>query len=756
MKRWSVVRSLRRKQGSSAAPSRPAEPVFVSNAVLLADELPGVKSVVAKDNKLFASVDKTISPADMSLVFKGKEYPFDKLEQSAVRRVDFHEELNIGLLLDPQVDETALSMIGANVNTSGDWCYLGTPTLQVGFPGVGGPYRVLLPQKMELRNISAPVHLRGKVANHRAHASLTLTITDLDTGNVHKETVRFEAAYAGGLNAEHYQNIDVLLSPKSRNVAVQLGIEYRGFAADTDEHQPFLFLAGFHLLEGNPEDELPMEVSTGKGTWYVARAREAITGLWHCVLRVRDRYSAVLTGPADAAQAFFDETWYAQRHPEVDTGEIDYFTHYLLRGWTENRRPNAEFSVREYLLRNPDVEAEGYEPLIHYAAVGKANSCSLGTFEEKLLRIWERSGEEIPSISPFTILKRAQDLMVPMELLDTRKLAVFVVPEHDSMSGGIYSMFSIAGHIRRTRRVHGFDVILMTRPNPDKITYIRNSSFSNRETVFRIEQLQLFSEVSELHLYVPEYASVTFVRDLPYDTLRYITRRDKVHINILNQNTRLMPEPEKFRDLRRIADTIGQSVSHHAYFGQEFADYYDLPTLLLPAYTDLSEYPPATFEEKENLILYSDDQAPYREAVLNRLSALPEYRLLKVQGMTFDRYMEYATRCRFSVSFGEGFDGYVAQPIYQGGIGFALYTDEFFPDPEFKKFENFFETEDEMITQIVPTIRRLESDKYRYEKLNLGLRAKWDELYNYDDYVRRIGGLIAKDYELFPTTKARC
>jgi len=341
-----------------------------------------------------------------------------------------------------------------------------------------------------------------------------------------------------------------------------------------------------------------------------------------------------------------------------------------------------------------------------------------------------------------------------MELLESKKLAVFVVPEHDSMSGGIYSMFSIAAHIRRTRRVHGFDVILMTRPNPEKVTYIRNSSFSNRETVFRMEQLQLFSEVSELHLYIPEYASVTFVRDLSYDTLRYISRRDKVHINILNQNTRLMPEPEKFRDLRRIADSIGQSVSHHAYFGQEFADYYDLPTLLLPAYTDLSEYPPASFDEKEKLIIYSDDQAPYREAVLNRLSALSDYRLLKIQGMTFDRYMEYATRCLFSVSFGEGFDGYVAQPIYQGGIGFALYTDEFFPDPEFKKFENFFESEDEMIEQIVPTIRRLESDKARYESLNRALRAKWDELYDYEDYVQRIGRLIKKDYEVRPTLNA--
>src|ERR1700733_5997230 len=118
--------------------------------------------------------------------------------------------------------------------------------------------------------------------------------------------------------------------------------------------------------------------------------------------------------------------------------------------------------------------------------------------------------------------------------------------------------------------------------------------------------------------------------------------------------------------------------------------------------------------------------------------------------MTFDVYMDLATRCKFSVSFGEGFDGYVAKPMYQGGIGFALYNDEFFPNASYKKFENFFETEEEMIEEIVPTIRRLEADQQRYVALNKALRAKWDQLYSYDDYVARIAKLMRNEYEIFP------
>lgn len=118
--------------------------------------------------------------------------------------------------------------------------------------------------------------------------------------------------------------------------------------------------------------------------------------------------------------------------------------------------------------------------------------------------------------------------------------------------------------------------------------------------------------------------------------------------------------------------------------------------------------------------------------------------------MTFDQYMDLATRCRFSVTFGEGFDGYVAQPIYQGGIGFALYTEEFFPDSSFSEFENFFESEEDMIENIVPVIKKLAASSRRYRALNKALRAKWDELYSYDDYVERIGKLVRKEYEVWP------
>lgn len=722
----------------------------------LEDPIDGVRSIVMKDNKLFVEVDERLDKAELCLIFKDREIDFARVELQPVRRFDFPAKANVKLITAGKLGNSFDSEFGAVINSSGDWCLPGCPTLQIGLPKDCAPQRVRFPARIKARDVSGPLRFRAKLAVHRAVANLVLTVSDLDGAGSEKLIVRFDSTYTGGARSDFYQNVDILLPQHVRNVVVEVAIDYLEFTGGAESTKPFLFLADLYLLEGNPEDELPPQVvpSVRSETWLQAQAAENLTGLWPSIMRVKDRYSAVMTGPADAARAFFDEGWYAQQNSDVDFSTTGCFSHYLLKGWRERRKPNREFSVREYLMRHPEVEAAGYEPLFHYANVGKKAGISLGTFEQVVVEIWDRSGERIPDVSPSTIFRRAQDLMVPMEMIDTRKLAVFIVPEHDAMSGGIYSIFSIADHIRRSRRTHGFDTILMTRPNAENVTYIRNSAFSNPQTVFNVEQLRLFREVSELHLYIPEYATVGFVRNLSEQVLKYIVSRDMVHINVLNQNTRLMPKPSKFRDLRRIADTVGQSVSHHAYFGQEFADYYNLPSLLLPAYTDLSAYPPAAFEEKEDIILYSDDNSPYREAVLSRLAGLEGYQLVKVQGMTFDKYMDYANRCRFSVSFGEGFDGYVAQPIYQGGIGFALYNDEFFPGPEFKKFENFFVSEAEMIEQIVPTIQRLQHDKKRYELLNQALRAKWDELYSYEDYVRRIKKLIMSDYDIYPQTES--
>ncbi|MBD3842003.1 MAG: hypothetical protein IE909_08995 [Campylobacterales bacterium] len=435
----------------------------------------------------------------------------------------------------------------------------------------------------------------------------------------------------------------------------------------------------------------------------------------------------------------FDVKYYLESYPDVAESKYNPLVHYMRIGWREGRNPNRHFNTIHYILNNLDVVTMQHNPLYHFVKSGKKHMPNFTVVDTVKKFLGEK------------IYHAMQDITFPNTIANSEKLFVIVVPEHNEMSGGIFSMFSIASVVKRLKNQHGYEVLLMTRPNEHDVTYCRQRNFSNSEDVFRFEQIERCTKLKELYLHLPEYVAPDFVDNLQDSTLNFLKSLEVLDINLLNQNYELMPAKEEFFKVRELAHNLTQSVAHHSYYGQKFSDRYDLPTLLLPAYTDLSAYNPSKFENKDNLIIYSLDDAPHRDTVLEKLKKeLPEYELIEIRGITFDQYMDLATRCKFSISFGEGFDGYVAQPIYQGGIGMTVYNEEYFPSEDFLQYDNFFESEEDMIDNIVTTIKELDSNVDKYTELNKALVAEWDKLYSYDDYVKQIKKLINKEFELYP------
>jgi hypothetical protein len=440
----------------------------------------------------------------------------------------------------------------------------------------------------------------------------------------------------------------------------------------------------------------------------------------------------------DAIHEHFDADYYLVAYPDVKAAGTDPLRHFVKVGWREGRNPNASFNTRIYALFNSVTDVN---PFYHYIKYGQSKDPSFAHSDSL----------HIDYVS-WRAPHRMQDITFPRHIENAESLIVVIVPEHNEMSGGIYSFFSIARVIYNTRHKHGYEVVLMTRPNTEDITYLRQSNFRNSEDVFRFEQIERCKRVKDLQIYIPEYATRTFW-SLTKESIRYyIKSREKTYINILNQNILLMPEKEEFEKLRHLARELTQTVAHHAYFTQAFADRYELPTLLLPPYTDLSGYEKIDFKEKEKLIIYSpDDYCGCRNIVLDKLKkGLPDYRLVEIFGIRFDEFMSLASRCMFSISFGEGFDGYIAQPIHQGGIGFAVYRKEFFPFEEMKSFANIFESEDDMVENIVERICRFASDEKLYRKTNNEMMKSYDKLYSKDDYIKRVLKLVNREFELFP------
>ena len=345
-----------------------------------------------------------------------------------------------------------------------------------------------------------------------------------------------------------------------------------------------------------------------------------------------------------------------------------------------------------------------------------------------------------------------QDALFPNSAQKAKNLMVIVIPELTTMSGGLFSLFSIANAANLLKNRHAYHVLLMTLPNRKNLTYLRQQNFKNNETVFRFSQIIRCNNADRVYLHIPEYSAAFFINFIDTPTLDYFMKLNNLFINILNQNIMHMPSTAELQGLRDLAHGVSQSVAHHAYSGQSFANLYNLPTLLLPAYADLSEYPAISFEKKEKLIIYSPDDSAFKKPVLEAISNLmPDYELREIRDFTFDQFMELATRCRFSITFGEGFDGYLSQPMHQNGIGFAVYNKEFFPSENLLNFYNIFPTGDAMITGIVKKMRTLENDSDFYRATNRAMMDVFESLYSKQDYLNRIERLIHRDFDLYPS-----
>jgi hypothetical protein len=301
------------------------------------------------------------------------------------------------------------------------------------------------------------------------------------------------------------------------------------------------------------------------------------------------------------------------------------------------------------------------------------------------------------------------------------------------MSGGIHSMFNIA---RNSRKIIKDPVLVMTRPNRENLTYLKQTHFKNHENVFRFDQIVLFTNLKKLLLHIPEETCGKYFYPLLSDRIRnFLEGIDYIHINILNQNIKLMPRPEELADLYKITPHITQTVAHEKYCSQEIADRYNLPTSLLLHRAMVGRHPYKRFAWKKDVICYSPDKVSMKEKILKKIAAeLTDYKLIEIHDMTFEYFLKLIVNSKFMITFGEGLDSYYSHSIVSGGVAFAVYNREFFPDESYKYEKNIFTDYDDMYENIV--------DRIKYFRHKGGIHRK---LENQQKYLNK---LFRNDQEL--------
>lgn len=341
---------------------------------------------------------------------------------------------------------------------------------------------------------------------------------------------------------------------------------------------------------------------------------------------------------------------------------------------------------------------------------------------------------------------KEQNLYDLTALQSTKELIVCFIPNIKMMTGGIQSIYSICKYSREI--CPQAQCLIATVPG--KYTYSYNPYFKNEEKIYRFEQIvKNAKNVEKLTLHIPEYYADKFYKALKKDEIKFLKGIKDLHINILNQNIELMPEPQKLKGLYKLTDNVTQTIGHHRYATQEVCDKWQMPAHFLSVHIDISGYKTYPFEEKEKIIVLSPDEAPYKKAVVEKLKKeLPDFKLVTVQNMTFSEYMDLIARAYFTITFGEGFDGYFNQPYVVGGLGMAVFNPDFFPDKSWLELKNVYESPEDMENNIVNDIKELSANKELYYSLISKMKEKLSTLYGEDLFKRNLEKFYKKELTL--------
>lgn len=298
-------------------------------------------------------------------------------------------------------------------------------------------------------------------------------------------------------------------------------------------------------------------------------------------------------------------------------------------------------------------------------------------------------------------------------------LIIYLVPGGVKINGGVMSIFNQSVQSRHLMK--NYAVIVSTYPSAVDY-YVINKEFPNNEVVWRWSKVSKnINRFDKVYLHIPEYYAPKFMQDLSEGDVKVLKKVRDLRINIMDQNIWLMPSREHFAGLYDLTDKVSQTVAHTKYATQEFADKFGLPTLLLWAFWAMEVYPVYPFEKKEKCIVYSPDEHPRKKEILDMLRyELPDFELVEVRNLKFNQFMDLVARSMFSLTFGEGLDGYFSNPLIKKSLSFAVYNSDFFSaDVDWSNVWTVFKDYDDLRQNLVKKIRLCAASGTLYsEKLN--------------------------------------
>ena len=368
---------------------------------------------------------------------------------------------------------------------------------------------------------------------------------------------------------------------------------------------------------------------------------------------------------------------------------------------------------------------------------------------KKVYRLFRYPNERKKFIREIGIRKKQDELFKQHYRPDTVKLIIFIVPGadwatgKDTVSGGVMSIVSICEETSAMKDAEGFATIMCTLSGDHLM--LKHHNFDNNTIVYRFSQIiSYFKQVKEILIHVPEYMTLHFMELLSKAEKYWLREKVLFHINIMNQNIRLMPEPLVIDQVRKLGGTVTITTAHQKYCSPYYRAYFGVPIHKLSVWISPEQYNFKIWEEKENLMVVSPDGHPEKEIILKKLASVKGLTIQIIQGLTYKEYKELISRAKWTLTFGEGLDGYLIEPVFSGAIGFAVYNEIFFT-PDFKEQHTVYESMEALIAQINTDITALNNQTafVAYQQQQYDLCAKY---YSKAQYIKNIAAFYKGEY----------
>lgn len=304
--------------------------------------------------------------------------------------------------------------------------------------------------------------------------------------------------------------------------------------------------------------------------------------------------------------------------------------------------------------------------------------------------------------------------------IGAKRLIVFLTPGIDSYGGS--GKISIADTYRESialRNIHGARVALCVLPGDPLLP--KYTWFKNRNYMLELQAvLNRCGQLDYLLLHVPEYAVgqlLNWLRSVP-EGLRQRIRH--LHINVMLQNIDLL-DKEPITRLRELA-TVTCTTAHEAYSDQTTRETVGVPLHRLSVCIGPERFQPSSYRHKDDILVVSHDEHPLKEQVLQNIArALPKLTIQVVRNLSYENYKKLIRRAKWSLTFGEGLDGYFLDPVFSGGVPFAVFNERFFT-PAFAQLETVYPSWETLMDKMAGDLQRLDEPA--------GFSRSWQQAYD--------------------------